>query len=108
MPVNFGFRNAIKQVAISYNFTMFLNQQGLLYAKGDNHKGQLGLGHISNQYVVEPQLVSYFQQQKEIIETVSVGMAHVVAKSKLGYVYTWGDNCFRQVSAQEVRWVHTP
>ena len=53
-------------------------------------------------------MVSYLQQQKEMIETVSIGMAHVVAKSKLGYVYTWGDNCFRQVNAQEVPFFHTP
>lgn len=27
-------------------------------------------------------------------------MAHSVAKSKLGYLYTWGDNCYNQVSSK--------
>jgi len=43
-----------------------------------------------------------------MIETISVGMAHSVAKSKLGYVYTWGDNCFQQVSNKNVPYLHTP
>ena len=95
-------------MSLSYGFVIFLNTQGLLYASGDNSKGQLGLGCFSKVKVVQPQLVSYFPQQKEMIETVSVGMGHVVAKSKLGYVYTWGDNCFQQVSNQLVSCLHTP
>ena len=43
-----------------------------------------------------------------MIETVSVGMGHVIVKSKLGYVYVWGDNCFKQISNKEVRFLHTP
>ncbi len=43
-PVDFGFKNSIKSVAVSYNFVLFLNTQGLVYASGDNSKGQLGLG----------------------------------------------------------------
>ena len=35
-------------------------------------------------------------------------MGHVVAKSKLGYVYTWGDNCFRQVTNQTLNFLDTP
>jgi len=27
-------------------------------------------------------------------------MSHCVAKSKLGYVYTWGDNCYQQTSSK--------
>ena len=37
-----------------------------------------------------------------------MGLGHVVAKSKLGYVYTWGDNCYQQVNSQNVSCVHTP
>ena len=32
----------------------------------------------------------------------------MVAKSKLGYVYTWGQNCFQQVTREGVNLLHTP
>ena len=35
-------------------------------------------------------------------------MGHVVAKSKLGYVYTWGDNCFHQASPKPAKHLDTP
>lgn len=35
-------------------------------------------------------------------------MGHAVAKSKLGYVYTWGDNCYQQVSNKKVKQLSTP
>lgn len=43
------------------------------------------------------QLNNELVKQREFIESVSVGMGHSVAKSKLGYVYTWGDNSFGQL-----------
>jgi alpha-tubulin suppressor-like RCC1 family protein len=106
-PVEFGFKNSIKTVTLSHNFVVFLNQTGLVYTAGNNSKGQLGLGKISRP-VEQPQLVTHLSQQKEIIETISAGMAHVVAKSKLGYVYVWGDNCFQQVSPTDAEYIPTP
>ena len=35
-------------------------------------------------------------------------MAHCVAKSKLGYVFTWGNNNFSQVTNKAVEFTHTP
>jgi alpha-tubulin suppressor-like RCC1 family protein len=35
-------------------------------------------------------------------------MGHVVAKSKLGYVYTWGDNCYQQVTNKRSKFLTTP
>ena len=35
-------------------------------------------------------------------------MAHVVAKSKLGYIYSWGDNAYQQVNTSSSPFVHTP
>jgi len=43
---------------------MFLNTQGLVYAFGQNNKGQLGLGFASKKAVQQPQPVQYLQQQK--------------------------------------------
>lgn len=36
-----------------------------------------------------------------MIESVSVGMGHTIAKSKLGYVYSWGDNRFSQAFLED-------
>ena len=35
-------------------------------------------------------------------------MAHAVGKSKLGYVYSWGDNCFQQINNTSTNFYHTP
>ena len=108
VPFSFGFINCIKSIALSYTFALFLNTQGLVYATGHNTKGQLGLGFASKKTVHQPQLIQHLQQQKEIIETISAGMAHVVAKSKLGYVYSWGDNAYQQVNLTTQSYIHTP
>ena len=46
--------------------------------------------------------------KKEMIETVSVGLTHSIARSKLGYVYMWGGNKFGQTSFEPVQCVSTP
>lgn len=43
-----------------------------------------------------------------MIETVSVGMGHTIAKSKLGYVYVWGDNRFGQIHPEPTNYITTP
>jgi len=63
-PFSFGLRSSIKSIALSYSFAMFLNTQGLVYAFGQNNKGQLGLGFASKKAVQQPQPVQYLQQQK--------------------------------------------
>jgi hypothetical protein len=35
-------------------------------------------------------------------------MGHCVAKSKLGYVFTWGNNCYEQVTNKQMEFTHTP
>ena len=37
-----------------------------------------------------------------------MGLGHAVAKSKLGYVYTWGDNCYQQCTHKKVKHLSTP
>ena len=33
---------------------------------------------------------------------ISVGLGHTIVKSKLGYVYGWGDNSFNQILDTEL------
>ena len=108
-PVDFGGRVAIKSIAASYEFTLFLSTSGQIYGRGSNRKGELGLGRTFGRELTEPVQIPYFaKNSKEMIESVSVGMAHAVAKSKLGYVYTWGDNCYQQVTSKAVPHLATP
>ena len=45
--MDFGFKNTIKMVALSYNFAIFLTSGGQIYSQGSNKQGELGLGFIS-------------------------------------------------------------
>ena len=50
----------------------------------------------------------YFVNKKESIETISVGMGHSIARSKLGYAYMWGDNRFGQISTEKIPFIAGP
>lgn len=43
-----------------------------------------------------------------MIESVSVGLSHSIARSKLGYVYTWGCNKYGQVSPEPLEKIAQP
>lgn len=61
---------------------------GSVYAWGDNEEGQLGIGHNTSQ--VEPCLIATLHGKK--IVQVSGGIAHTLALTKDGEVYSWGWN----------------
>lgn len=96
----FGNKAQIVYIASSYRFTHFLTSNGQLYSKGTNKNYQLGI-NSKVKFVEDPILNEYFLKQKEMLETVSVGMGHTIVKSKLGYVYSWGDNRFGQSSLED-------
>ena len=96
--IEFNDRSNITSIAASYSFVHFLTASGNIYSKGANFNGQLGLGRVSSIPVEKPVLNTFLRNKKEIIESVSVGIAHSVVKSKLGYAYVWGDNSFGQVA----------
>ena len=54
----------------------------------DNSEGQLGLGHTYPRDV--PDLILSLKEVGERIDTLECGYKHVIAKSSLGKVYTWG------------------
>lgn len=79
----------ISKVSCGFNFGIFISNQGLLYSHGkDNSEGQLGLGHTYPREV--PDLITSLRDIGEKIDTVECGYKHVIAKSTLGKVYTWG------------------
>ena len=61
----------------------------MVYGLGkDNSEGQLGLGHIYPRDV--PELLSSLKDIGERIDSLECGYKHVIAKSTLGKIYTWG------------------
>ena len=60
-----------------------------MYGLGkENSEGQLGLGHTFSREI--PELLLSLKDIGERIETIECGYKHVIAKSSLGKVYTWG------------------
>eukprot|EP00347_Sterkiella_histriomuscorum_P008181 403346072 len=91
LPVKMPFSEKIKisRVSCGYNFGFFISTQGLIYALGkDNSDGQLGLGHVYPRDV--PELITSLKDIGERIDSAECGYRHVIAKSTLGKIYTWG------------------
>jgi myosin-5 len=79
----------ITKVSCGYQFGFFISSQGLVYALGkENQDGQLGLGH--NYPRDTPEIILSLKDVGERIEALECGFRHVIAKSSLGKVYTWG------------------
>ena len=91
LPVKMPFSSKIQiaRVSCGFNFGFFVSAQGLVYAHGkDNTEGQLGLGHTYPRDV--PDLIASLRDLGEKIDTLECGFKHVIAKSTLGRVFTWG------------------
>ena len=72
-----------------HNFVILLSKNGLAFSFGkDNQEGQLGLG---DKFPREsPTLLENLKKEGERMTTVYCGFKHVVAKSSLGKIFTWG------------------
>lgn len=77
---------SITQISAGNQFAVLLGSNGNLYSFGDNDHGQLGLGH--QKMKIQPELIRGFSNQK--FTQVSCGFKHVIAKTSLHKLYTWG------------------
>lgn len=93
-------KTPIQLVATSYNFTHFVSENGHIYSIGSNKFGQLGVGGTKIK-TNTPVINEFFSSRRQLIESISVGLAHTIVRTRLGYVYAWGDNRFNQVSVQK-------
>lgn len=79
----------VSEVSVGFNFAVILASSGLLYSLGSNNtEGQLGHGDLLPRSA--PTMIGSLKKQGEKVSSVSCGFRHVIAKSTLGKVYTWG------------------
>lgn len=81
-------KTQVAYMSCGNSFVILQTTHGLLYSFGDNRKGQLGLGHTNA--VQDPTILGALRDSGEKICNVECGFKHVVAKSTLGRVFTWG------------------
>jgi len=78
----------IATAACGYGFSVLVSRSGHLFTFGQNQAGQLGHGDILARD--SPTLVESLKTDGEKISSVSCGYKHVICKTSLGKVYTWG------------------
>ena len=87
----------IIKVAAGWDFSVALKKDGTVWTWGENKYGQLGDGTYKNKYypvcVKGPKGIGYLQN----IVDIKAGAYHVLALSKDGTVWAWGDNQFGQL-----------
>lgn len=86
-PIQFPTNIIVSQISCSYHFVMILSKSGLLYSFGsDNKEGELGHGDKKSRMM--PSLLESLALEK--LDGVECGYKHVICKSTLGKVFTWG------------------
>jgi len=88
----------VRDIVVGHQFRLVLYSDGSLYSWGINNKGCLGIGkeihHCHNQLV---------RVDIEDVVEVKLGANHVLALTKMGEVYAWGDNSRGQVGFKKFR-----
>lgn len=79
---------SFSQVSCGQNFAIALTSNGLLYSRGVNHHGQLGLGDLRNRE--EFTLIDSLKDYGEKTVEISCGHQHAACKTATGKVFTWG------------------
>lgn len=88
----------VVQIAGGEHHTVFLTQQGKVYACGRSDNGQLGLpsdhpafsGDDFKDFVVTPTLVPWPEEDDANVVHISVGLHNNMAVTSRGALYAWG------------------
>lgn len=83
-------RAHIVQVATGFDFSLLLSAEGEVFALGSNSNGCLGLGTGSNELVPRVVDALHPSQLKCQVVRVAAGVAHSLAVTSGGDLYTWG------------------
>eukprot|EP00501_MAST-03F_sp_TOSAG23-6_P002659 GSMAST32.ASY1.ANO1.2805.1 assembled CDS len=77
----------IVQIAAGFRHSMALTSDGVLFSWGDGFDGRLGHGYVQNTDV--PVVIESLRNENII--QISAGIAHSMALTGDGTLYTWGD-----------------
>ena len=118
---------AMQAIALGDNFMIALSSAGEVFSFGSNSAGQLGLGHLKNEGIVEQVQIpaSKDAASKDTvlkdttskdaaaklnasIKSIAVGATHVLALCSQGNVYAWGSNQYGQLGHQRNRYDSQP
>eukprot|EP01084_Bolivina_argentea_P036067 66752_1 len=91
---DFQDKNIIK-IACGINYTLLLDNTGVIWGYGINYNGQLGLNRI--EIVTYPAKIKYFSIRNVRIKDMKCGQYHSIALDVNGNVHVWGDNKWFQL-----------
>lgn len=83
----------VKRIYTNDNSVYAIDADGKVWSWGRNHKGQLGIGNKNNNFV--PTMIEGFDNKS--VKELAVGEWSVLALTKDGQVYSWGDNTDAQL-----------
>lgn len=98
IPRVFQMKRTVAQLALASRFMLMLDETGVVYSIGENHYGQLGLGHSEDS--TRLQVVKKLVEAKEIVRQISVGESHCLASTQSNRIYGWGDNKWYQLGCK--------
>ncbi|XP_076116547.1 secretion-regulating guanine nucleotide exchange factor-like isoform X1 [Mytilus galloprovincialis] len=87
-PVGSIEREIITKVVGGWDFTIMLNDKGIIYVTGSNKFNQLGLPDITEKYITTP--VRMFLPGNPKVTEIEAGLRHGIALTDTGQVYIWG------------------
>eukprot|EP01062_Namystynia_karyoxenos_P066420 TRINITY_DN60354_c0_g1_i1.p1 TRINITY_DN60354_c0_g1~~TRINITY_DN60354_c0_g1_i1.p1 ORF type:complete len:1061 (+),score=225.19 TRINITY_DN60354_c0_g1_i1:83-3265(+) len=93
-------------VAAGYCHTLFLGDDGWVYAAGSNERGQLGQGHRAPLGTPSPVLQG--PPRSATFRTIASGDDHSLAVTDAGRIYSWGRNDSGQLGLGHLSDVDAP
>ena len=106
LPKEIDHYKKIVFISSGIDFSMFLSDKGVLFALGENRFGELGLG--DEQPRNRPTPINLLRRANEKVEEVSCGLKHVVCRTNLGKVYSWGLGSNHQNGSSRARNLSAP
>lgn len=107
--------DVVVQIEGGNHHTIFLTQQGKVYACGRSNAGQLGLeedhpafkDQIDPEFVPEPQLVPFPDPEDPVVQ-ISAGVHNNAAVTRGGALYAWGQGVQSELGLGDEEEVRTP
>ena len=95
---------ATPQIETGNGFTVVLKADGTVWTIGNNAKGQLGTGDKTGTYSNVLTQVQIDEDTKlDNVIKIAVGTDHVLAITKQGRVYAWGDNTYGELGQNNTK-----